>query len=94
MIHTFKIVRQIDEIPINTFFKLDGAEHGQATRNAANINTKGLSVSNMNFAKRRDEKGHFLVVVSCRGYLEQKRTNVNNFDEVNETAFLILHGME
>ena len=51
MIQTYKIVHQIDDIPIETFFKFAGAEHGHATRNAATINTEGLSVSNMNFAK-------------------------------------------
>ena len=54
LIQTFKIVNQIDDIPVDTFFKFASNEHGHATRNAANINMEGdipYSVSNLNFAK-------------------------------------------
>ena len=41
MIQTFKILHQIDDIPIETFFQMAGADHNHATRGAVVITEEG-----------------------------------------------------
>ena len=50
MIQTYKIVNQINDIPIETFFKI--ADHSHATRTAVTVNPGDEdNVANMNFVK-------------------------------------------
>ena len=50
LIQTYKIVNQIDDIPIETFFKI--ADHNHATRAAVTVNPGDEeNVANMNFVK-------------------------------------------
>ena len=53
LIQTFKIINQVDDIPINTFFKICGSDHHHATRGAVTVNDPEEEVhpSNMNIAK-------------------------------------------
>ena len=57
MIQTFKIINQVDDVPINTFFKISGSDHQHATRGAVTVNDPEEEVhpSNMNIAKPKAE---------------------------------------
>ena len=43
MIQTFKIIHQIDDVPINTFFQVAGADHNYPTRGAVVFTEEGES---------------------------------------------------
>ena len=62
LIQAFKIVNQIDDIPISTFFKMAADSHNHATRNAATVGpgevvVRGLStpvmVGSKNFVQQK-----------------------------------------
>ena len=56
MIQTFKIMHQIDDIPVDTFFRVSGAQHNHATRVATDIGEDGTNVNNLNLEVPRCEK--------------------------------------
>ena len=56
LIQTFKIINQVDDIPIDTFFQIAGENHGHATRHAVTVipgenPDETRSVNNMNLVK-------------------------------------------
>ena len=54
LIQTFKIVSQVDDLPISTFFEMVGERHGHATRNAVTVGEKPEDTeSNKNFVKHK-----------------------------------------
>ena len=52
LIQTFKIMHQVDDIPVDTFFQVAGANHDHATRQAVTVTQEG-GTSNMNLAMPR-----------------------------------------
>ena len=93
LIQTFKILHQVDDIPIDTFFQMAGAEHNHATRHTVtvtlpeqegeDINTSSnmnLKVQNGDLAVRRNFFSHR--VVNPWNILPNSvkmATSVNNF---------------
>ena len=63
LIQVFKIVKQIDDIPVNKFFEMAEDRHGHSTRNTVTIGSDPEHVtSNMNFVKQKsnlDLRRHF-----------------------------------
>ena len=58
LIQTFKIVHQIDDLPIDTFFKMAGDRHNHATRNIVTIGPEREEpeiVDNKNFVKEKSK---------------------------------------
>ena len=56
LIQTYKILHQVDDIPINMFFQIASEKHGHATRHAVTVipgeeSEQALTVSNMNLVK-------------------------------------------
>ena len=55
LIQTFKIINQVDNIPIDTFFKIAGESHGHATRNVVTVipgeESESKTVTKMNLVK-------------------------------------------
>ena len=52
LIQTFKIVHQVDDLPINTFFQMAGERHSHATRNKVTIEPREVGedmLDNRNF---------------------------------------------
>ena len=49
LIQAYKIVNQIDDLPIDTFFKMAGDRHSHATRNTVNIGPEEIQTSTKNF---------------------------------------------
>ena len=52
LIQTYKIMNQVDDIPVNTFFKIAGEGHDHATRSAVIIEGN-VAGTNMNLAMPR-----------------------------------------
>ena len=67
LIQTFKILHQVDDIPINTFFEIAGGNHRHATRHTVTVipgveSEELVNVSNTNLVKPRakhDFRQHF-----------------------------------
>ena len=51
LIQTYKIVHQIDDIPIDKFFTMAGDRHGHATRNTVIIGPEEEQLGSKNLAK-------------------------------------------
>ena len=51
LIQTYKIINQIDDISIDTFFTMAGDRHSHATRNTAVIGPENEQLSNKNLVK-------------------------------------------
>ena len=90
LIQTYKIMHQIDDLPINTFFEMAGERHNHATRNAMTIRPgeegREERVDNMNLVKQKansDIRRHFysLRVVD---HWNDLPSSVKNAKDVND----------
>ena len=87
MIQTFKIVNQVDDLPISTFFEMAGERHDHRTRNAVIIGPSDKVECNKNLVKKNvklDIRKNFFSqrVVEHWNLLPnnvQNATSVNNF---------------
>ena len=62
MIQTYKILHQVDDLPVSTFFKIAGANHNHATRLGQGLGPNDITVSTLNLAKPtyvREQRSHF-----------------------------------
>ena len=58
MIQTFKIMHQLEDIPVDTFFQVSGSAHNHATRQATDIGEDGEEhISNWNLDVQPFSKG-------------------------------------
>ena len=55
LIQTFMIIQQIYDLPINTFFKMAGDRHNQATHNTVTIGPEREVVDDKNFVKEKSK---------------------------------------
>ena len=87
MIQTFKIVNQVDDIPINTFFDMARDRHEHHTRNTVIIGPKDKVVGNKNLVKKKvtlDIRKNFFSQRVVEQWNElpncvQNASDVNNF---------------
>ena len=87
MIQTFKIVNQVDDIPINTFFDMARDRHKHHTRNTVIIGPKDKVVGNKNLVKKKvtlDIRKNFFSQRVVEQWNElpncvQNASDVNNF---------------
>ena len=62
MIQTYKILHQVDDLPVSTFFKIAGAGHNHATRLGQGLGPNDTAISTLNLAKPtyiREPRSHF-----------------------------------
>ena len=62
MIQTYKILHQVDDLPVSTFFEIAGANHNHATRLGQGLGPNDTIVSTLNIAKPtyiREPRSHF-----------------------------------
>ena len=87
MIQTYKILHQVDDLPVSTFFEIAGANHNHATRLGQGLGPNDVTISTLNLAKptyNREPRSHFFShrVVdqwnSLPSYVKFS-TSVNNF---------------
>ena len=68
LIQTYKIMNQIDDLPIDTFFKLAGDRHNHTTRHSVTIEPRGEEMDNRNFPLDNNN----FVEVDNRNIVKQK----------------------
>jgi hypothetical protein len=98
LIQTYKILNQVDDIPVNTFFKIAGENHGHATRHTVTVipgeqSEESLNVSNMNLVKPQAKHDFRKYSFSHRVVdpwnnlpsTVKSATNVNNFKNLYDT---------
>ena len=87
MIQTYKILHQVDDLPVSTFFNIAGANHNHATRLGQGLGPNDMTISTLNLAKptyNREPRSKFFShrVVdqwnSLPSYVKFS-TSVNNF---------------
>ena len=103
LIETYKIVQQIDDIPIGTFFQMAGANHGHATRVAVTVTGDDLTTpedltvtDNHNFAVPRAHNDFRKYTFSHRVVTPWNNlpSEIKNASSVNNFKNLYDHHME